>query len=400
MRAALPPSAPMSVVSEVVSRRSMDFANQRKVVIKRDQGWTWSDIAADVRTVSGLPPSETQVRDVYRTFDRRAGRKKYKYSACGRRPWKVTPEVERFLVKKLLSLRGTCICTSTTLQRELKRDMDADIAKSTICKALQKKGYKWLPRAQKPRYSKDDRDARLAFAQEVVKMSARELEKYLALCMDGVVLSVPPVDPVERSNFVHIGETHMWRKSTEAAKKELSGNDDFDKQVPLKRAVPLWGGIGAGGFGIVTFRKKKKLCQEEWVKALRAGKLVAACRQARPDRTNGPWRVLCDNESFLDGRDSKREYAKTSVQLWHVPPRSPDLNPVERFRAFLRKRLRAMDMKDLKDKKPPVGKAELKRRVRMVVQTKTAKETSKRMLRSLLKTAQIVIKKKGAASGR
>ena len=96
---------------------------------------------------------------------------------------------------------------------------------------------------------------------------------------------------------------------------------------------------------------------------------------------------------------SQREYAKTSVHLWHIPPRSPDLNPVERFWAYLRKRLRAMDMKDLKDKKPPVGKAELKRRVRMVVQTKKAKETCKRMLRSLVKTAQIVIKKKGAASG-
>ena len=56
--------------------------------------------------------------------------------------------------------------------------------------------------------------------------------------------------------------------------------------------------------------------------------------------------------------------------------------------------------KDLKDKKPPVGKAELKRRVRMVVQTKKAKYTCRRMLRSLVKTAQIVIKKKGAASGR
>ena len=55
--------------------------------------------------------------------------------------------------------------------------------------------------------------------------------------------------------------------------------------------------------------------------------------------------------------------------------------------------------KDPKDKKPPVGKAELKRRVRMVVQTKKAKYTCRRMLRSLVKTAQIVIKKKGAASG-
>ena len=47
-----------------------------------------------------------------------------------------------------------------------------------------------------------------------------------------------------------------------------------------------------------------------------------------------------------------------------------------------------------------MGKAELKRRVRMVVQTKKAKEACRRMLRGLVKTAQIVIKKKGAASGR
>ena len=57
----------------------------------------------------------------------------------------------------------------------------------------------------------------------------------------------------------------------------------------------------------------------------------------------------------------------------------------------MRKRLRAMDMKDLKDKKPPVGKSELKRRVRMVVQTQKSKDTCKRMLRSLVKTAHIVI---------
>ena len=46
-----------------------------------------------------------------------------------------------------------------------------------------------------------------------------------------------------------------------------------------------------------------------------------------------------------------------------------------------------------------MGKAELKRRVRMVVQTKKAKYTRRRMLRNLVKTAQVAIKKEGAASG-
>ena len=57
-------------------------------------------------------------------------------------------------------------------------------------------------------------------------------------------------------------------------------------------------------------------------------------------------------------------------------------------------------LKDLKDKMSPVGKSELKRRVRMVVQTQKSKDTCKRMLRSLVKTAHVVIKKEGAASGR
>ena len=55
-------------------------------------------------------------------------------------------------------------------------------------------------------------------------------------------------------------------------------------------------------------------------------------------------------------------------------------------------------MKGLKDKKPQVGKAETKRRVRMALQTQKPKDACKRMLRSLMKTAHVVIKKNGAVS--
>ena len=57
-------------------------------------------------------------------------------------------------------------------------------------------------------------------------------------------------------------------------------------------------------------------------------------------------------------------------------------------------------MKDLKGKKPPMGKADLKRRVRTALQTQKSKDACERMLRSLAKTAHVVIEKKGAASGR
>ena len=148
-----------------------------------------------------------------------------------------------------------CVCTASTLQRELAKGKGVKLEKSTICKILKAKGYKWLPRAQKPKFSKKDREARMAFAQEVLDMTKDELRRHLAMCMDGVILSVPPNDPIDRENYCHVGETHMWRTRSEAAKASLAGGKAYDKQVPMSRAVSLWGGIGTGGFGIVLFRR-------------------------------------------------------------------------------------------------------------------------------------------------
>ena len=131
---------------------------------------------------------------------------------------------------------------------------------------------------------------------------------------------------------------------------------------------------------------------------MRAGKLVAACREARPDRAHGPWRILADNESFLKGRASQREYEKTSVRMWHIPPRSPDLNPVERFWAYLRKRLEALDLRDLVQKRPPVDKAGLRARVRQVVAQQKSKAVAKNLVAGLIKTCRQVQKHKGAAA--
>ena len=115
-------------------------------------------------------------------------------------------------------------------------------------------------------------------------MSKQEYLSYLTMAMDGVVLASPPDDPVDRENFCRAGDSHMWRRRDEAAKPELAGHDKYNKQLPYARAMPMWGGIGKGGFGIVMFHKWKKVDQDEWSSAVEQGKLAAACRSARPDR--------------------------------------------------------------------------------------------------------------------
>ena len=75
--------------------------------------------------------------------------------------------------------------------------------------------------------------------------------------MDGVVLARPPTDPTERMNFCKYGETYIWRKPSERCSPELAGDGDYGNQVPLARAVPMWGGCSPGGFSVVLFHKFK-----------------------------------------------------------------------------------------------------------------------------------------------
>ena len=342
---------------EMKHPRSMSFANQRKVMILRDvHKKAWSYIVTQVVNLQNEQPSERQCREVYANFNIRAGKRKYNYSKCGRKPWKVSKDVESYLIKKLCQLRKKQLCTSTTLQRELKRDKKVTLEASTIRKVLKKHGYQWLPRAQKPKYSKDDKALRVKFAKKAL------FEKF-QFSLDGIILHVPLVDATDRENYCRVGETHIWRKTNEAAMPELAGADSYDKQLPPSRMLPLWGGIGEAGFGLVFFHPRRKTNKVEWMQAVKEGRLSRACKDAS-GQLRGPWRVLCDNESFLKAKGMKKEYAKRNLKLRHIPSRSPDLNPVERFWGWTRKRLRAMDLADLNKKRPPIGKTALKARVK------------------------------------
>ena len=88
---------------------------------------------------------------------------------------------------------------------------------------MKKKGYKWLPRSQKRKYSKKDKQRRVEFAEKFAKMSVARISGEYAMAMDGVVLSLPPTDEMDRENYCHVGETHIYRKVGEGGKPELGG---------------------------------------------------------------------------------------------------------------------------------------------------------------------------------
>ena len=83
---------------------------------------------------------------------------------------------------------------------------------------------------------------------------------------------------------------------------------------------------------------------------------------------------------------------------WHVPPKSPDLNPVEKFWSWLRRHLHQIDLRDTVAKRPVLGKTAYRERVRRVMGSIKARNAAIETLASFRKSCRERIKKKGAAT--
>ena len=244
----------------------------------------------------------------------------------------------------------------------------------------------------------EKRMERVAFAKSVLRLSKEELDEKFCFAMDGTVIAMPPKDPTERMNFVRYDDEYVWRKPSETFLSKLGGHNDYPKQVPLPRAIPLWGGCSPKGFATVAFHAQKKFNKTTWPKVVQDGKLAAAIQALKPQRKTGPWEVLCDNEGFLATKASTSAMRAAKISMWSLPSRSPDLNPVERFWGWLKKKLKRMDLADAMKKRPVLGKTAYKVRVRNILKTKKAQTMAATYANSFRKACKEVVKKKGAAT--
>ncbi|CAL1158588.1 unnamed protein product [Cladocopium goreaui] len=334
-------TSPSGAVEHVAHRCSLglDFQNQRKVVILRDvQGLSFVDIAAQVKNLAGKQPSPRTCCQYYKQFSVSRGRKKTAYNNCGRRPWKLTTATQGFVLRSLRRMRKQGMCTTKSLQAELARARGVAVDQSTIRKFLQAQGYRWLPRGQKRKYTPQQMSERKAFAEAVVALGPCRLRQKLSFSMDGCVLTMPPKNLTERLNYLHSGQTHMWRLKSERLEPSLAGQDCFAKQSPLDRCIPLWGGLSEGGFATVVFHAKKKLTKAEWIRVLQAGKVASAIKSLRPVK------------------------------------------------------------KDALKKRPWIGKWAYKTRIKNLLKSAHAQNAAKRIAKGYIKTCREVVRKGGAAS--
>ena len=144
----------------------------------------------------------------------------------------------------------------------------------------------------------------------------------------------------------------------------------------MSRIVQLWGGIGVGGFADILLHENRTTDSEEWSAAVRAGKLVDACKGVHPGKIHGPWKVLCDNESFLRAAPSMAAYRRKNMQLIKLPATSPDVNPVEKMWGWAWKKLRKRGLADLSAGRRLSGKTAYRQRVRSLLNNPAAQQVA------------------------
>jgi len=97
-------------------------------------------------------------------------------------------------------------------------------------------------------------------------------------------------------------------------------------------------------------------------------------------------------------RASVTAHKDARARLWHVPSKSPDLNPVEKFWAWVRKALHRKDLEDLMKKRAVPGRMAYKERVRRLSRSPKAEQVAKNIYRGFRKTALDVKNRWGQAS--
>ena len=153
------------------------------------------------------------------------------------------------------------------------------------------------------------------------------------------------------------------------------------------------------GFAAVLWHPdSNKTNKEDWSQAARDVKLTAALRALNPKKTRGPWTILCDNEGFVRAKISMAAYSPMSITLWSVPPKSPDLNPVDMLLGWLRKKLRSMDLEDLRKKRRLLDRTAYVARVKGALKSAKAQTVAKNVAGRFRKSCKQVVDRNGAAA--
>lgn len=265
-------------------------------------------------------------RTVYRLLKEPLDHKIPKQSLGGRQR-KVSERTEKRMIRNVSKIRAH---NKNWIVRDLLQLTDIDnITERTGQRILNRNGYGYLVSRKKGIISETDRKRRLHFAKQWAKKDSNFWRDDIAFYFDGVGFE-HKTKPKESASTC---KGRVWRKPSEG----------LHIHCTAKGSKVGYGGKQAKFFvaisynrGIILAEQYDVLNGESFATFIRSHFTHVFVRSAKDGRQ---W--LQDGDPSQNSAKARRALEDVAATLFPIPPRSPELNPIENVFSFVKKELKS-----------------------------------------------------------
>lgn len=250
----------------------------------------------------------------------------------GGRPSKLTIRDKRHIVKSLLHLRHSEGCFTSDRVMEEAGIRKTRVSARTVRRYLNDEGYNLLNARQKGILSSDDLLERVRYARKTRRVhnySPAFWTENIAFYLDGVNF----VHKTKPSDQARAPRKKVWRKKSEGlkpgcvakGKKEGTGGNVVHMMVAVSY-----------GKGVIICEQYEKLNGDYFADFIKRN-FVTMFGDADKGHTEY---FVQDGDPSQNSRVAKEALGRVKAKLFPIPPRSPDLNPIENVFHLVNKQLK------------------------------------------------------------
>lgn len=244
------------------------------------------------------------------------------------RPRKLSERERRNLKRALLYLRE--VEGNFSIKRLMHQAGIHHVSESTVSRFLHSEGYFYLQARKKGLISEDDIRLRLAFAKRILKEKPRDFwTRRIAFYLDGTSFAYKR-NPMDQARAP---KGRIWRKKSEGLTRGCTakGRKEGSGGKVLKLMVAI-----SHGKGVIICEPYEKMNGTYFARFIEEnfGRMFRAANKGR----SRVW--LQDGDPSQNCALAKAAMKRSNSELLNIPPRSPDLNPIENLFHILSKKLK------------------------------------------------------------
>lgn len=204
------------------------------------------------------------------------------------------------------------------------------VSNKTIRRTLNSHGYHYLQARRKGLMTKADLKVRLKFAKDIIKNENNETlwKEKICFYLDGTswVFKTNPCDQARHA------ETRVWRKPSEGLSL---GCTSKGKKVGYGGKVVHYIVCISYGKGVISCEKYEKMSGAFFASFIQQHFTDIFSRSHTPTGNI----FLQDGDPSQNSKAAKVELTNLGYKIFSIPPRSPDLNPIENLFNLVDKKL-------------------------------------------------------------